>query len=368
MRKKASVLGIGRLGLCFSLTLEKSGYDVVGLDIREDYVKQVNEKTFETIEPGVEARLTNATDFKATINLDEALSHSDMLFVTVRTESLPDGEYDHRQVESLLESLISYGKLNRNKDLVMCCNVNPGYSDEIQDRLKEYGYSVSFNPEWVAQGRVLYDQSYPDLVVIGECNHEAGDRIEQVYKDICLNSPIIHRMNRLSAEITKVSLNCFLSSKIALANFIGDIARSNNLDPDVILNAISSDSRISSKFFSYGFGYGGPCFPRDISAIIHYSKKIGLKPHIYDAVMNSNANHLHFQVEDYVKYNKDKEKEIVISVTYKEGVTLIDYSQQLLFAVELAKLDYNVVICDKKEVIENVKNEYGDNMFTFREI
>jgi nucleotide sugar dehydrogenase len=357
--EKASVLGIGRLGLCFALTLERGGYDVLGSDIRNDYVKSINERTLISCEPYVVEYLSKAKNFRAVVNLREAIEHSDMLFVTVRTESLPNGQYNHFQVEQLLSDLTKMGKVD-SKNLVMCCNVNPGYCDEIQERLGQYGYIVSYNPEWVAQGTILYNQAYPDLVVIGESDKIAGDIIENVYHNICLNDPFIHRMDRLSAELTKIFLNCYLATKISYANMIGQIAIQSGVDPSPILAAVGDDSRINPRYFKYGFGYGGPCFPRDTKALVHYAEKVGIDPLITKAVIQTNENHLKFQVSKFID-SHEKDKPVVIdSVTYKPGTVIIEESQQLLFAARIAQAGYQVTIKEHPEVIRQVKRLYGD--------
>ncbi|MHA1954707.1 MAG: 2-dehydropantoate 2-reductase N-terminal domain-containing protein, partial [Candidatus Heimdallarchaeaceae archaeon] len=96
--KNVSVIGIGKLGLCFSLTLEKAGYNVVGVDVNKDYVESLNNKTFTSSEPSVDEYLQGSSNFTATTSLSEAVNHSDMLFVVVATPSLENGRYDHRQV------------------------------------------------------------------------------------------------------------------------------------------------------------------------------------------------------------------------------------------------------------------------------
>mgnify|MGYP000141370083 CR=1 FL=1 len=363
--KNITVLGIGRLGLCFALTLERGGYNVVGYDIRKDYVCSIENKTLKSYEPGVEQYLLEAENFRPTTDLEEAINHANILFILVRTTSLPDGKYDTSQVEKLLEAIEKHGRV-KSKHLVISCNVNPGYSDAVQKRMKKFGYIVSYNPEWVAQGRILKDQAYPDLVVIGQANKEAGDVIEQIYKNICKSNPKIHRMDRLSAEITKVSLNCFLSTKLSYANMIGEIALKSGVSPDPILAAIGDDSRINPKYFKYGFGYGGPCLPRDTRAMVNYANKIGINPSIIKAVMEVNKSHLAFQIEQFVKKH-DKNKPVVIdSVTYKPGTVIIEESQQLLFAVEIAKRGYKVIIREHPEVIRQVKALYG-NLFVYEE-
>ncbi len=360
MDKKATVIGIGRLGLCFALTLERGGYDVVGVDIRQEYVKSLNSKTFLSPEPKVNEYLKDSKYFVATTILGESIRGTDVIFVTLRTESLPSGKYDHSQIDKFLEDLILLGKSERLKDLIICSNVCPGYSDEVQERVKNLNYIVSFNPEWVAQGTILRDQEFPDLVVIGEGSKESGDRIEEIYKNISPNNPPIHRMDRLSAEITKIGLNCFLTTKITYANMIGEVAIRSGVRPQPILKAIGGDSRINTKYFNYGFGYGGPCFPRDVRALTYYGKQIGMDLDIIKSVKKMNENHLHFQVENFVKNNSNKSYPVVFdSVTYKEGTIIIEESQQLLFAAKIAKKGYKVIIKEHPEVIERVKEIYG---------
>ena len=364
MNKKATVIGIGRLGLCFALTLERGGYNVVGVDIQEEYIKSINSKTFLSPEPKVNEYLNNSKNFRATTNLKDAIDFSDIIFVTLRTESLPSGKYDHCQIENFLSKLINLGKQKEIKDIVICSNVCPGYSNEVHQRIKHLNYSVSFNPEWVAQGTIIDNQDHPDLVVIGEDNKDSGDKIENIYKNICSNNPPIHRMDRLSAEITKIGLNCFLTTKITYANMMGEIAIQSGVDPEPILKAIGGDSRINTKYFNYGFGYGGPCFYRDAKAFINYSNKLKIKPSMIIAAEETNKNHLKFQLNEFFK-NNSKDKPIIFeSVTYKKGVILIEESQQLLFAAEIAKNGYKVIIKEHVNVVEQVKEIYGD-LFTY---
>jgi UDPglucose 6-dehydrogenase len=367
MNKKATVVGIGRLGLCFAITLERGGYSVVGVDISEDYVNSINNRTFISYEPNVNEDLEKATNLRATTNLEDGINFSDVIFITLRTESMPNGKYDHSQIEKFLEDLIKLGRCEEKKDLVICSNVCPGYSNEVNDRLKDLNYKVSFNPEWVAQGDILFNQAYPDLVVIGEADKDSGDKIEKIYKDICKNNSEIHRMDRLSAEITKIGLNCFLTTKLSYANMIGEIAITSGVNPDPILKAIGTDSRINNKYFKYGFGYGGPCFPRDVRALTYYSDKIGIDSYIVKSVMKTNSEHLKFQISDFVKNNDINIPVVFDSITYKKGVVIIEESQQLLFAEILAKeYNYKVIIRESVEVIKEVKKIYGD-IFEYKE-
>lgn len=358
--KDISVIGIGKLGLCFSLVLEKAGYNVMGCDIREDYVELINNKTFKTIEPNVEKYLKKSINFEATNDFEKVINFSDVIFITVKTTSLLDGKYNCSQVDKVIDNIIKLGISKNIKQIIISCNVNPGYSNSIQEKLEKYNYIVNYNPEWVAQGSIIHDQEFPDLVVIGENDEKSGDIIVNIYKNICLNEPIFHRMDRLSAEITKVSLNCSLISRISMANMIGDIAVKAGVDHSKILNAIGSDSRVGSKYFKYGFGYGGPCFRRDAKAFINYSNKLNIKPSMIIAAEEINKNHLKFQLNEFFKSNSKEKLIIFDSITYKPGVIIIEESQQLLYAVEIARNGYKVIIKERPDVIKQVKEIYGD--------
>jgi nucleotide sugar dehydrogenase len=238
----------------------------------------------------------------------------------------------------------------------------PGYSDKAQQDLADLNYTVSYNPEFIAQGSILRDQASPDIVLIGEGNEDAGDLIEETYNRMTINDPSIHRMSRIEAEITKISLNCFLTTKIAFANMIGDILKSSNARPEVVLRAIGSDSRIGLKYLNYGFGYGGPCFPRDNRALSIYADDNNINARISKATNLCNAEHLKFQVEDYIKsHKKDNNRKIVFdTVTYKPGTTILEESQQLAFAVALAKEGYTVLVRESSDVINELRKTHGD--------
>jgi nucleotide sugar dehydrogenase len=353
-----SVIGIGKLGLCFSLTLEKAGYNVVGIDLSQDYVDAINKKNLKSSEENVENYLKNSKNFLASTSLQKALSHSNILFVVVSTPSLENGKYDHYQIDSLVKDLKMFGKQAEQKHLIICCTTMPEYCDTVQERLSEYNYIVSYNPEFIAQGTILKNQERPDMVLIGEGNTYAGDLIEDIYLKHTTNNPVIHRMSRTEAEICKISLNCFLTTKIAYANMIGDITIRSGYSPEKILEAIGSDTRIGNKYLKYGFGFGGPCFPRDNRALAIFAKEKQIDATISLASDRSNALHLKYQVEEFIKNNQDKTKEIIFDyVTYKKESTLLTESQQLKFAQELLKNGYKIKIIDsRKEVIEQLKD------------
>jgi nucleotide sugar dehydrogenase len=296
--------------------------------------------------------------FPVTIGRQECVDHADILFVTVASFSEPDGRYDVSQVDSVVETLQQLGKQETTKHLAICTNVNPGYSDIVYEKLKDLNWNVSFNPETIAQGTILKNQSEPDCVYIGSDTEELAQEIKDVYVKACENNPSIHIMDRLSAELTKVSLNCYLTCKISFANMVGDLATRIGADPDKVLKAVGSDSRINNKFFRYGFGWGGPCFPRDTRAFIRLAKNNDMPYDMCEASNSINNKHLGFQVEQFL--NSGIREYETDSVTYKKGTVILEESQQLKYAEELARNGIEVTISESDNVIQQLKNIYGD--------
>ena len=356
--KSISVIGVGKLGLCFGLNLEKVGYRVDGYDINKKYLTELRNKTFISSEPGVTELLKNSENLYLHDNLEKTLENN-VIFVVVHTPSLPNGKYDHQYIEGLKEKLISLGVQKHTKHLVINCTTFPGYCDELQKDLEDYNYTVSYNPEFIAQGTILKDQVNADMVLIGEANSHVGNVIQNIYTDHCTSNPRICRMSRISAEITKLSLNCFLTTKISFANMIGDISDKVGGEKDKILEAIGSDSRIGNKFLKWGYGYGGPCFPRDNRALNVFAVENGIDAQISRATDKMNDLHLTYQVEEFMKNNPDKEKPIVFDyVTYKPQSTILEESQQLKFALTLQKLGYNVIVNERDSVNDEL-NKIG---------
>ena len=356
--KKIGIIGVGRLGLCFGLTLERAGYDVVGCDIDSSRVEGINTKSLRSPEPGVEDCLQQSTNLRATTDYEAVLHHASIIFVLVHTQTEPDGRYDHSYVEAVVNSLIEHGPNTKTKHLVIGCNINPGYSDQLATRLREYNWIVSYNPELVAQGTILQNQNTPDSVYLGVETPSAALEIEEIYKNITNNDPPVFRMTRLEAEITKGCLNCFLTTKISFANMVGDLTTAMGGSPDVVLNAIGNDSRIGNKFFRYGFGWGGPCFPRDTRALMRNAELAGISPTIVRAAFESNREHLRFQVQQFVDQNSTKDLVRVSGVSYKKGSPILEESQQLLFSLALVDRGYRVLVVETEEVIDRLKELY----------
>lgn len=364
---KISVIGVGRLGLSAALVFEKyGGYEVLGCDLTPSYVESLNNKSFFSYEPSINEYLKAATRFRASTSIKETLDFSDVIFIFVDTPTgSGDKSYDHSKLSRVL-SQINDLKV-KGKHIQIGCTVSPGYIATVGRFLIsdcENCY-LSYNPEFIAQGAIISGFKEPDMVLIGEGSKESGDILEQIYLKICQNKPIISRMTPESAEITKLAINCFITTKISFANMIGDIAahtpNSNKID---ILKAVGADSRIGNKYLQAGYGFGGPCFPRDNRALGNYADSIGVSPYLPRATDEYNKFHAQFLKKELISQNKDEY--IFEDVCYKAKcpVPIIEESHKLIIARSLAIEGKRVIIKDRKIVLDEVKKEFG-NLFQY---
>lgn len=353
--KNISIIGVGKLGLCLGLNLERKGFGVLGIDKNEPYIQSLQNKVFNSDEKYVNEYLKESKNITFSTSLSDAVSN-DVIFVVVATPSTKDNKYDHTQIENIATELIKFGKQKQRKDLIINCTTFPGYCKTLSDKLKEYNYFVSYNPEFIAQGSIIMDQRMCDNVLIGEADDYAGTLIESIYKKMVDSDPVYNRMSTTEAELTKLAVNCFLTTKISYANMVGDIATRLGCDPNRVLNAVGTDSRIGSKYIKPGFGFGGPCFPRDNRSLAKCGEEVGIDAVISKATDEMNWKHLEYQIEDFVK-NNDKSQPVLIDyVTYKKDSVLLEESQQLKFALKLKELGYTIKLLDeRKEVLNQLK-------------
>lgn len=358
MTENISIIGVGKLGLCLALSLEHKGFNVVGCDISEEYVNKLNDKTFKSLEPKVEEFLIDSKNFKVTTNLKECVSFSEVIFLMVATPSLPNGKYDHTQIKSVITKLKDLGRHNKRKLLVVGCTTYPGYCETIVKELDSLNYDVMYNPEFIAQGNIINGQLTPDLVLIGENDKSSGDILESIHHKLCNNKPIINRMSLTEAELTKLSINCFITTKISFANMIGDLCNKLGISHSNVLSGVGSDSRIGGKYLNWGYGFGGPCFPRDNNALGILCEENEIEPSIPRASDEYNNLHIDYQFNHIVKNIKDG-KITIDGVSYKKDSILLDESQQLKLAVKLMENGFEVTIKDNPVVIEQVKKIYN---------
>ncbi len=361
MNNNIGVIGIGRLGLTFALLCERVGYTVYGCDSRKDYINSLKNKSFATVEPGINEYLKKSQEFYPTTNLDQVITKCDIIYCFVATPSLPDGSYDHSSIDKVVEDLrtLAIDVDLSSKILVIGATVMPGYTKTVSSRLETTGVSVAYNPEFIAQGSILEGLKNADMILIGTDNPKTQVTLEGLYKSLMDKEPIFNKMSSTAAEITKISINCFLTTKIAFANMIGDIAISSDIEKEVsiILKAIGDDERIGHKFLNYGFGYGGVCLPRDNGALAIHAYNVEVTPLIPLNVQVMNNLHGKFLKKHYISKGDKDTPFIFKQLSYKKGVDILTESPQFKLCKDLLDEGYSVDITETPYIIEQVKEK-----------
>lgn len=364
-KKEITVIGIGKLGLGFALLLENIGYDVLGVDIMPDYVNCLNEKKYKSSEPMYTELLEKSLNFHATTSLETGINFSDTIFIIVQTpNSGGDKFYDHSILSNLLVKINALKP--SNKDIIIGCTVMPKYIDDIGVHLLSdcENCHLSYNPEFVAQGDIIKGFQYPDIILVGSNNPKLEDKLKTLYGKMAMSSPKFCFLKPLEAEIVKISLNGFITTKISFANMISDLCDNVGADKFKVLDSIGSDSRIGNKYFRPGYSFGGPCFPRDTRALKQLMDQNGINSQLLEATTNYNNEHILFQAKQLIDHNL--KRYCFEDVCYKENSTIpiIEESAKLKIANILYLNEKRVIIKDTPEIIMEVRKEYG-NIFEY---
>ena len=366
---KIGVIGAGRLGICFALLCESAGYDVLVSDIRDDYVEDLNNRKIVTNEPEVENLLRFAKKFRATTSNREVIEQCDLIYTLVATPSLPDGSYD---VSSVTEVIKDFSDITDKKYFVVGCTVNPGDCDKFREQLPK-NIKVFYNPEFIAQGTIINDLRNADMVLLG-CDIRMGSddpiisEIRKLYEKIQTTRAIVCAMSTTAAEITKIAVNCYLTTKISYANMLGDILHLAGCGDEItgVLSAIGADSRVGRKYLNYGLGYGGPCLPRDNRSFAAFAKNVGLEYNLGTVTDEINNQHAKFVCDYFEKMNSNKKPFYFDYITYKKGTDILTESQQYRLCLDLLDRGYTVYIRNDKKVTDQIYDymttSYGDRV------
>lgn len=359
---KIGIIGAGRLGLTFALLCEKNGYDVIVSDVREDYVFNLNQKICITNEPLIQSMLLDSKNFSATTKNLDVIREADMIFTFVATPSTLDGNYDTTKVFEVVSDFYTANTLEiplYSKKLIIGCTTNPGDTSQVQQRLNMFNIQVAYNPEFIAQGEIVKGLEQSDIVLIGTDYQELSNELVQIYNKIQTTPVNAYVMSPKAAELTKIGINCFLTTKISYANMMGDIMVKSGLENeiDLVLAAVGGDTRVGKKYMKYGFGFGGPCLPRDNRALGHYAKNIGMELNLPLTVDNFNKEHAKFLKEHYIQKNPDKTVPFVMNyITYKRGTDILEESQQFQLCVDLLTEGYTVNVIEIDEIAKKLND------------
>ena len=347
---KIGLIGAGRLGICLALLIEQEGYHVIASDVREDYINDLQNKKIDSTEPQVQELLEHSINLEFTTDNRKVIRESDVIFTLVQTPSLEDGSYDvsavWKVVEDIKQEMSSIA--NYPKSFVVGCTTNPGDCDQFKDALPE-SVDVYYNPEFIAQGSIVDDLRHADMVLLGGKGQHSG-ALEMMYYQIQNGFKVanVHTMSTRAAELTKIAVNCYLTTKITYANQVGQVMIRDGMEDEVktVLKAIGGDSRIGTKYLNYGFGFGGPCFPRDNRAFAAYASKVGVETPLGATTDKFNDEHTEFVKEYFINKNKDNHAYVFHYLTYKDGVDILTESRPYDLALSLLDAGYEVYCLD----------------------
>jgi UDPglucose 6-dehydrogenase len=355
--KRASVCGLGKLGACIAATLAARGFEVVGVDIDPEKVRKVNEGLPPVEEPLLAETIKEAKGrLRATQDHREAVG-TDVSFFIPPSPSLPDGSFSNEFLLRAMQPVAAAVREKGKKGHIFVCSstTTPGAMDGVLIPMleREMGgvagkdFGVCYNPEFIALGNVVNGLLDPDMVLIGESDPETGAALEQLYKKYNRNSPRIARMSIVSAELTKISVNSYITMKISFTNQLRMISEQfAKADIHAILDAIGSDSRIGKKYLKAGLSFGGPCFPRDNRLLAFSAKQAGMEAPLAEASdkVNQQTNWNLFQKVQGMAGNKDLIA--VLGLSYKPDTYITEESAGLYLAQQLKRHGYKVIVHD----------------------
>jgi len=372
---KIGIIGAGRLGITFALLCEKNGYDVIVSDVREDYVFNLNQRICITNEPLIQSMLLDAKNFSATTNNIEVIENSDIIFTFVATPSTLDGNYDTARVFEVVADFYTASSLNiplYDKKFIVGCTTNPGDVEQVQTRLNMFNIQVAYNPEFIAQGEIVKGLEQSDIVLIGTEYTELANDLIGIYNKIQTTPVNAYVMSPKAAEITKIGINCFLTTKISYANMMGEIMIKAGIqnEIDMVLSAIGGDSRVGKKYLKYGFGFGGPCLPRDNRALGHFANNLGMELNLPLTVDNFNKEHANFVKNYFMGKNPDRSVPFVMEyITYKKGTDILEESQQFQLCIDLLNEGYTLHVIEIDAItskLQQMSESYNNRLKFFK--
>jgi UDPglucose 6-dehydrogenase len=277
-----SVIGCGYVGLVSGTCLAALGHKVTAVDINEERVSQLSKGVVPIYEPGLSELIQKevaAGRLFFTTDTAKATRQAKTIFLAVGTPPAKEGGYDFSYLYSAAEQVAKAA--NGPKTLVIKSTVSPGTGNriaEIASKAASHPIEVVNNPEFLREGTAIQDFMQPDRIVFG-ANSDVGLAVlREIYQPLIDNGYDIFSMSRESAELTKFAANAMLATRISFMNEVAQLAQAVGADIESVRIGIGTDKRIGPGFLKAGVGYGGSCFPKDVQALVHQMKALGLDP------------------------------------------------------------------------------------------
>jgi UDPglucose 6-dehydrogenase len=288
-----AVFGTGYVGLVQGAILADAGHQVVCVDIDEVKLERLRKGDIPIFEPGLEpiVKANHAEQrLEFTSNAAQAIAAAEILFIAVGTPPDEDGSADLKHVLAVAKTIATH--MHQYCVIVNKSTVPVGTADKVREvvaqTLRARGVDIAFdvvsNPEFLKEGAAVADCQRPDRIVIGTDSAKAENMLRELYEPFNRNHEKIIVMDVRSAELTKYAANCMLATKISFMNEMANLAERVGADIESVRQGIGSDQRIGYHFIYAGAGYGGSCFPKDVSALVKTAQSMGYEPMLLNAV------------------------------------------------------------------------------------
>jgi UDPglucose 6-dehydrogenase len=362
--KSVSVCGLGKLGACMAATFAARGFSVVGVDIDPEKIRKVNAGEPPVDEPLLAETMKEGRErLRATDDPSETVA-TDASFFIPPSPSLPDGSFSTEYLLKAMQPVAKAVRAAEKKGHIFVCSstTTPGAVDSVLIPMleKETGwkcgseFSVCYNPEFIALGNVINGLLEPDLVLIGQSDLESGAALEELYRTYTRNKCRIVRMSIISAELTKISVNSYITMKISFTNQLRMIAEKfPKADINTILDAIGTDTRIGQKYLRAGLSFGGPCFPRDNRLLAYTARQTGGAAPLAEASDKVNELTKSNLLEKATRLAPAGATVLVLGVSYKPDTYITEESAGLHLAQNLKKQGRRVIVHDFAATAEN---------------
>ena len=372
--QKVAVIGLGKLGSPMAAAVSARGVAVIGADLDSIKVEKINRGEAPVNETDLAEYIRRGHErLRATTDLEAAASEAEIVFIIVPTPSEPQGGFSIRQVLSACEAIGCGLKKKKGFTVVVITStVMPGSTEgPIRECLEKHSgkkagrdFGLCYSPEFIALGSVIHDFLNPDFILCGESDPRSGEMMDAFYQAVCENEPYVAHMNFVNAELSKLAVNTFVTTKITYANMLAHICeRLPGGDVDKVTAAIGHDTRIGGKYLKGAVGYGGPCFPRDNLAMGALARGLGVQAALAETTDSQNRAEV-LRLADLVKeHTKSGSKVGILGLSYKPETEVIEESQGMyltrtLLAEGLDLLVYDPMAMDAARVVLGDQPQY----------